>query len=133
MDGYQPRSSFRNRRPAPRKDDGRPKCVHCGKPVRWAYPVIPRGRGKRPAYADKPKPFDWEPDTNGRFVLSEGPRPLDGDGPDPRPFYTELRPLQAKGWREDGKPTYTAHFQNCPKKDDWGKQGKAYGNRTITR
>lgn len=123
LDGYDPPRRRFPRAAAP-KDDGIPKCDHCGMRVRWALPVIPRRKGPPPAYANKAKPFDYEPDTSGRFALHEE---------NGRTYYAELRRGQVAGWQEAGNATYLPHFQSCAKKDQWGQRGKSYGSSSVTR
>lgn len=123
LDGYE---SARRRFPRarPPKDDGKPKCEHCLKPIRWAFPVVPKRKGPPPAYANKPKPFDYEPDDNGKFSLYEENGKL---------LYAELRAGQLPGWRAAGNATYMPHFTTCTKRGDWGQRGKAYGSQSVNR
>jgi len=104
--------------------DGIPRCEFCRERIRWAFPVpSPKARseaGKKP----KPIPLDYEPDPLGRYTLyDEGGRSMVG----------ELTRGQHRGWLEAGKPTYQRHFRTCVKKDEWGKLGKPYGTRQVTR
>lgn len=104
--------------------DGIPRCEFCRERIRWAFPVPnPRARsesGRNP----KPIPLDYEPDPLGRYTLYEDKG---------RTMVGELTRGQVPGWHAAGKPTYQRHFRTCAKKDDWGKLGKPYGTRTITR
>lgn len=104
--------------------DGIARCEFCENKIRWAWPVpSPKARseaGRNP----KPVPLDYEPDSSGRYTLyDDGGRSMMG----------ELTRGQAVGWRDAGKDTYQRHFRTCANKSDWGKLGKPYGTRDITR
>ena len=116
-------------RPARRRDD-RPKCEHCREPIRWAYVV--EKRGTKAALDPKPMPLDYEPDPRGlRTLYLEPPSPR---WPQGRFRTGELRRgAQADAYRASGQQTYQQHYKTCAKKHEWGKPGKPYGSRQVTK
>jgi hypothetical protein len=106
------------------EEDGIPRCAFCREKIRWAFPVpSPNARtekGRNPP----PIPLDYEPDANGRYTIYEtGGRTMVG----------ELTRGQHAGWLAAKKPTYQRHFRTCIKKAEWGKLGKPYGTKQVTR
>jgi hypothetical protein len=104
--------------------DGIARCEFCSEKIRWAWPVpSPKARteaGRNP----KPIPLDHEPNPLGRYTIyNQGGRDMVG----------ELTRGQHAGWLAAGKPTYQRHFRTCAKKDQWGKLGKPYGTKQVTR
>jgi len=120
----------RRRRPRP-EDDGIARCEFCRAKITWAYPV-PSVNARSDAGRDpKPMPMDYEPDPLGAYTLyQEKPSQRHPTG---CLRAGQLSRGQLTGWRAAGKPTYQRHFKTCPKKGDWGKLGKPYGQRQVTR
>lgn len=106
------------------EQDGIPRCEFCRNKIRWAFPVPSPNARSEAGRNPKPIPLDYEPDKNGRYTLYEtGGRTMVG----------ELTRGQHAGWIASGKPTYQRHFRTCPKKSEWGKLGKPYGTKQVTR
>jgi len=123
------------RRPARRKteaDDGIARCKHCLEKIIWAYPVPSPNARSAAGLNPKPMPLNYEPDlTVGLYTLyNEAPS---RDHPRGCVRTGKLARGQVAGYRASGKPTYERHFKTCPKKEDWGRQGKAYSTRDVAR
>jgi hypothetical protein len=100
-------------------------------PIIWAYRVAKRGTKEEAE--PKPTPLDAEPDAVMGLNTLYAEKPS-RRWPQGRMVTGELRRgAQADAYRASGAKTYTRHFQTCPKKDQWGKPGKRYGSRQVSK
>lgn len=98
-------------------------------PILWAYPVA--ARGTKAEREPKPMPLDAEPTESGlRTFYREPPTRQHPQG---RPRTGLLTKGQAPGYRAGGGKTYQQHYKTCPKSHEWGKPGKRYGSRSVTK
>lgn len=66
---------------------------------------------------DKKIPIDEKPANDGNLLVATSGTQL--------PTATVMRSGQAAGMREQGVPTYKAHFATCPNADDFRKKARA--------
>jgi hypothetical protein len=114
-----------------RTRDGRPACEFCRKPIVWAFPVA--ARGTKAEANPKPMPLNFEPSESPqalRTLYREAPTER---WPNGRPRTGLLKAAQAVAYRAAGNKTYVQHFKTCVKKDQWGKAGKSYGSRDVSK
>lgn len=121
--GAVPVAGSSRKRETPAQGDGVARCEFCAAKILWAYPT-PSTKGRGAKTPPKPKPLDYEADDSGLFTIYEQGGKV---------FYGELTKGQAPGYRAAGNETYQAHFQTCVKAHEWGKLGKPYGLKKVSR
>lgn len=80
------------------------RCRGCGRTIFFATTA-----------GDKNIPIDEKPANDGNLMVTEGTPP----------HATVVRTGQAAGMRDQGVPTYKAHFATCPNADDFRKKARS--------